>query len=583
MSDQRRTSLNSTLFFDEYSEMPREQLIKRVGKKKFFHDMDFGDCRTSSYVYDATQPPNYHLFPAFAYLNELDLVDSHCIDIGSFDGMTAFVLSQLGAKSVDATCQHDLERFRMARALGGYKNVAYHPKTDLEKIRRTFDPYTHDLVVMSAMLHHLISPLEGLLDARRLLKIGGFLVLEVVTVNDSANGLTLNTIREDPVYGSPTIWLPSEKAAEGMLNLACFEVLSSTRLLGGKVAREKNYDRITFLARAVSPGSAPQDSKTAEIYDTLNVLGPLHLTELANSPSDANISFNGAAGKRTLNIWNHYRPTPLQPTWSNPHPEKGTRFSIGSVADFRSLASRQENGMFEWEDIYLLGARCPGETMPDGMRWGLKQLGNLHILEHIQRWGCQKTLEVGAGFNLYFDRHLPPWVDVDVLDDEGFYDQSLLNMAIEARTRGQTFNGLLGASSKLIADETYDACFSSSVLEHIPPDAISGACQDMFRLLQPGGWAIHSLDLRDNELQEKGQIWLKALQASGFMIASQAVSIELDKLTKNGFVPLSESLAIEMRFYHGYKKNIWGDKTTQRDVRPNLTILIAMRKPQAST
>jgi SAM-dependent methyltransferase len=583
MPDQQNNSSQRSMRRDDFFGKPRQKLIDLAKKKKFFHDMEFEGCRTGSHVYPANYPPNYHLFSVFSYLQELDLRQARCIDIGSFDGMTSFVLSELGAGDIDATCQHNLERFRIARALGGYENISYHPSTDLETIRRTFPENTYDIVVMSAMLHHLVSPLDGLLDARRLLKTGGYFVLEVVTVDDGGPGLSLNTIRNDPVFGAPTIWLPSQEAAEGMLNLACFEIISSTRLLGGAAARETNHDRITFLARAVSPGADSNSKKTTEIHNTVKMLGSLNLETLSKQMQNSSTQFNGKPGARTLNIWSYRARSPLQPEWKNPAPTRGTRFSVGSVQDFRTLASRHKDGAFAWEDIYLLGARCPGETMPDGMRWGLKQLGNLHALDHIKKWGCRKVLEVGGGFNLYFDRHTPAWAEVDMIDDEGFYDKPLLHMAKAARTRGRTYEGLLGAAQKIIPDKTYDACISSSVLEHIPDDAIDDACDDMYRLLKPGGWALHSLDLRDLELKEKGRRWLEALRRSGFLVSDDEISIDLDKLLEKEFVPLSESLAIEMRFYHGYKKDIWGDPSTDRDVRPNLTILVSMRKPDISS
>ena len=450
MPEDPKMDISKSLYADEYFDMPRAKLLNMARKKKFFHDMGFHDYRTRSHVYPDSYPPNYHLFPTFSYLQELKLGEAQCIDIGTFDGMTAFMLSASGASHVNATCQHNLERFRIARALGEYENIAYHPNTDLIAARNKFEAQSHDVVVMSAMLHHLVSPLEGLLDARRLLKDGGYLILETITVEDNDAGLSLNTIRKDPVYGAPTIWLPSPETAEGMLNLACFEIVSSTRLLGGAAARETNYERMTYLARASSPKALQATKKTSEIHSAVQMLGPLSLVDLDACTSSSAVQFTGKSGARTLNIWSHQPSAPLQPQWEAPDHSRNTRFSVGSVDDFRSLASRHGDGAFEWEDIYLLGARCHGETMPDGMRWGLKQLGNLHILDYVKKWGCRDILEVGAGFNLYFDRHLPKWANVDVLDDEGFYDKAILDLAVNARKRGRTIYGLLGkAKDKL--------------------------------------------------------------------------------------------------------------------------------------
>lgn len=81
--------------------------------------------------------------------------------------MTAFALHELGAGSIHATCQHDLARFRLARSTFGADNVVYYPETEITDLTGLLDDHQFDVVIASAMLHHLPSPLDALLLCRR--------------------------------------------------------------------------------------------------------------------------------------------------------------------------------------------------------------------------------------------------------------------------------------------------------------------------------------------------------------------------------------------------------------------------------
>ena len=200
---------------DSFSELPASALLERMRAEKFFHDMEIAGERTGSWVYEGGLPPNYHLWPTLQYLGQLDLAGRRCLDIGTFDGMTAFVMAEHGAAHVDATCQYDLDRFRIVRALQNYQQIAYHPQTDLAAIARSFDGGQYDVAVISAMLHHLTAPLDGLLETRRLLRRGGMFILESIFIDEPAPALLLNTELEDPIYGAPTLFVPTLGALRG--------------------------------------------------------------------------------------------------------------------------------------------------------------------------------------------------------------------------------------------------------------------------------------------------------------------------------------------------------------------------------
>lgn len=304
---------------DRFSGMDRDSLLALARKEKWFHNMCIGDYQTGSWVYGENLPPNYHLYPTWQFLNELDLNGATCLDIGTFDGMGAFSLAACGATRVDATCQHDLDRFRIARALLGYENVAYYPKTDLALTHQRFPSAQFDLVLMTAMLHHLLSPIEGLLEARRLLKRGGYLIVEALVREGGPADFKLNTALEDPVYGCPTIWISSPDGAKEMLRLAGFNPVAEIHLTGGKQAREPNYDRVTLLAQAVTRDQiAGRTPKLIEFHRKIQTIGGYMYADF-ESPvtelSTLNLVSPIITPYRELNIWLHKSEGRLQPSW----------------------------------------------------------------------------------------------------------------------------------------------------------------------------------------------------------------------------------------------------------------------------
>jgi SAM-dependent methyltransferase len=565
---------------DGFSDMARVALVERSRQERYFHDFDFGDLRTGSWVYGPDLPPNYHLWPVFQYISELELEGRTCLDIGTYDGMTAFVLAKCDAGLVRATCQSDLARFRIARALSGCDNVEYYPEYDLETTRHRFADASHDVVVMSAMLHHLTAPLDALLEARRLLNTGGILILESITREGGGAVLSLNTALDDPVFGVPTIWIPDERTLTAMLRLACFEPVSKTRLVGGRNARETNYDRVTYLARAEQPSRITnRTSKTSEFHRTLSKIGHLEIDRLEREAVRSDVLYSGPKGDRHLNIWLDSVSVPFQPQWSNPRPAFQTCFRLATDEDFRTLVERWPSGSFQPEDIQLLAARYPGEIMPEGMTWSLKQLGNLFVLDQIAKWGMTNVLEIGPGFNLYFPNHLKEDIGYAAIDSAGFYEPEILALTRKIRKRGTFYEGLVGGQRDPITPGSFDCCFSVSVLEHVPKADIPAACRDMYTLLRPGGWCIHSIDLMVAQLGQLGNAWLSELQKAGFLLDESSIDLRLDLPRSAGAEIFTEANSISMRFYGGYVKNIWNSGTPVKAVPRYHTVLVAVRKP----
>jgi SAM-dependent methyltransferase len=571
---------------DRFTDMSRTKLAELMQKESFFHDMLLDDgIRTGSWVYEDNYPANYHLWPLFDALNHIDLEGLTCLDVGTFDGMIAFIMAAKGAARVDATCQYDLDRFRQVRAYQGYKNLAYHPETDLKKISQTFKPASQDIVVMSAMLHHLTSPFDAFLEARRLLRRDGYFLVESIVMEGEQASLLLNTELEKPVYGAPTLFIPTADAVRGMLRLASFDIVSETHLLGGRIAREPNYDRMTFLARASRPSDvSDRNAKTEEIQTKAPKMGDLDFSSLeADKTRGSTIGFKGSK-KRRINIWTDPVSCLLQPDSKTPAGAPfDTRFAVAREKDFLRLASVHSKDAFTWDDVYLLGAMHPGETMPEGMEWSLKQLGNLHVLDYVRKLGLSKVLEVGQGFNLYFPRHLPDWCDYAGIDTAGFYNANVLALADRGRDPSVIVDGLLGQSEGLLPSSAFDACISVSVLEHVPGPDVKKVCEDMLRVLKPGGWAVHSIDTNVERIEKISKLWLGSLQTAGFEIdptgVDERIGGQLPHPTEDTM--FLEPLSIRARYTKGFRKTVWGDpEGVDRSLKHMTTMLVAARKPQ---
>lgn len=72
-----------------------------------------------------------------------------------------------------------------------------------------------------------------------------------------------------------------------------------------------------------------------------------------------------------------------------------------------------------------------------------------------------------------------------------------------------------------LPDESIDRVVSKSVLEHVAPRDVEPLMTDMFRVLRPGGGAVHIIDLRDHMFVQGDDVitgdWLDALRYPEFL------------------------------------------------------------------
>lgn len=91
-----------------------------------------------------------------------------CLDLGTYDGLIAFVLRKLGG-NVTATCQYEREQFKFYQKVLEFEDIDYIPRFNIEDITKEFMSRKFDLIILGSIMHHLISPLDALIICRNLL------------------------------------------------------------------------------------------------------------------------------------------------------------------------------------------------------------------------------------------------------------------------------------------------------------------------------------------------------------------------------------------------------------------------------
>lgn len=89
-------------------------MFREMKEEKSFHSLDLGDEVTPG-RFSNWSPQNYPLYGALKLIEDFDLKNSVCLDIGTMDGLMAFSLKQAGAKEVLATDMAFRETFVYAR------------------------------------------------------------------------------------------------------------------------------------------------------------------------------------------------------------------------------------------------------------------------------------------------------------------------------------------------------------------------------------------------------------------------------------------------------------------------------------
>lgn len=287
---------------------------------KWFHAIDFGDSVSPGRL-PPNQPPNYTLFGIYRFLENIDVAGLDVIDIGTMDGLMAFMTKRLGARRVVATDLWDRAQFRLARDVLGYQDeVEYHTALDISQMYAKFGHGTFDVMILGGVLYHLLSPLEALITCRRLLRRDGLILMETC-FDQTSNEMTLRyNMGLDPApFNEPTTYfLPTLPALLAMMRTASFDPIAIGRLRHGSA-------RVSVLAKAVRPSEVRDKTAVQKLHDTY-VDSQTHFAfgdtfyRLQNDDQPAStVRYAGSdSAELEIDVREYVPALPLQPAWTPP-------------------------------------------------------------------------------------------------------------------------------------------------------------------------------------------------------------------------------------------------------------------------
>ena len=152
----------------------------------------------------------------------------------------------------------------------------------------------------------------------------------------------------------------------------------------------------------------------------------------------------------------------------------------------------------------------PDAAAPLKIRGMLKDFQNLFALDQILNLlpDGGRILEIGGGSCIMLralNKARPGCVNLDPLDGSGNGPVSEKH-AGEGQTAMRSLAGItiieerIGEFSPNLEDASFDLIFSVSVMEHIPIRDWPKCFDDMHRLLRPGGYVCHAVDLHPLDL-----------------------------------------------------------------------------------
>lgn len=222
-----------------------------VNDLKWFHSIEFGEGTVSPARFDK-RPANFSLYGVQHFLERIDLTGMHCLDIGTVDGLSAFIMKAQGADRVVATDLVERNTFKLGREKLGLE-IDYCVPAKIDTFDEKLAGQYFDLIVNAGILYHLTDPIGALIKCRRRLKPGGLMILETIHLVNQGRSSMYFCPNVKSVWRNERLnfyWVPSREAIAGMLEMASFEVLGYAC----------SNERISVLAKAVRPSETKTES-----------------------------------------------------------------------------------------------------------------------------------------------------------------------------------------------------------------------------------------------------------------------------------------------------------------------------------
>ena len=304
-------------------------LERLIEGEKWFHAIDFGGGAVSPGRFGRDVPPNYTLYGVFEWLRGLSLDGARVVDVGTMDGLIAFIAKARGAAEVIATDLARRATFEAARERLGLA-IDYRVPVSATDLPALLGPERADVIVLAGVLYHVLDPLAVMVACRRALRLGGFAVVETMYLFDEGNARMSFNPADTTARGvdhANVFWRPSRRALEGMLELVGFEVLGSIAVDG----------RIATLARARRPSEIrPRGPRVELIHRSYmkyaNYREAIDFDALEHDDGPTSVAeYHGPVGDRRLYPALHRPQVPFQPAWTPSAPRVRYRHAARSA------------------------------------------------------------------------------------------------------------------------------------------------------------------------------------------------------------------------------------------------------------
>lgn len=284
-------------------------LQNEIEKHNWFHAINLGDGITTPGRFSSNTPPNWTLFPVYCFLEDVNVCDMDCIDIGAADGIVSFILKREGARRVVATDRAKRETFLFARDYLSLE-IDYLPNSSLdnygiyhELVERGL-PTKYDLVILAGVIYHVYDPLLVMMHARKILKQNGIMIVETIYHPGKDPVLYLNTECEKPVKEPNTYFLPT---------VSCLQAFSRY-LSCNPLSTIKNTGRAAILMQACKPNEIQDKGEVLDlIINRGSHYGPIRFDELMSESDKSNITYKGKRGIWSIDMREFKTRFSLQP------------------------------------------------------------------------------------------------------------------------------------------------------------------------------------------------------------------------------------------------------------------------------
>jgi len=275
----------------------KSKILKQdIENNTWFHSIKFDETHTSAGRFPNNRPQNYTLYGIIHYLENIELSNKECLDMGTMDGLIAFSLKKYGAKKVIATDMSYRQNFQDGME---YLNldIDYKQPYNAEDISRILKNNKLDLIVCAGILYHVLEPMKLLSHCRNSLKNDGVLLLETQYMYYTDKPY-ISFSPSDKKHGSihaNTFFRPTLSTLKGMLEISGFEVVSTISI----------NSRITILAKAIKPkninSSIEMINKICKTYQNYeNYRDFIDYNKLNKNDEYSNIKYNI---KNNSNYW----------------------------------------------------------------------------------------------------------------------------------------------------------------------------------------------------------------------------------------------------------------------------------------